>query len=489
MDSGLVIGKYTLESLTNGMYSSPLDLYREYIQNAVDSIDEAIEKKLLVSAQGRIDIIIDREKDSIVIRDNGTGIPEIRAVQMLIDIGNSKKSQGKNRGFRGIGRLAGLGYCDTLTFSTSAANEGKKTVVSFDAKKLKDLLIPGKGAEESIYDVLNAVIFTKQEPEKEKSHYFEVCLQGISLKNTLMEKEAVRNYLIQNAPLPFNPTFKWGEEINKKLSMEGWRVPVYNIYLTMNTLVSEQLYKPYADSLISDRVKKLNDNIRDIQVRVLKEKENILAAVWYANTNFFGTIVDSNIKGLRVRQGNILIGDKTTCAHLFKEERFNGWVIGEVHILDSRLIANSRRDNFEKNEVYFELMEQMKDVSLDIIKEIRRLSYNRSLSNEKKAVVEADTFEDVNDLCSEDMMYASDVDELTLMESGDCNFEAESDYFSKLNLLLGKKNTQTKYAALNVNDRLTVEQRKVLERVFDLILAEYSKEEAERIINILASKF
>ena len=153
---------------------------------------------------------------------------------MLIDIGNSKKSQGKNRGFRGIGRLAGLGYCDTLTFSTSAANESKKTVVSFDAKKLKDLLIPGKGVEESIYDVLNAVISTKQEPEKEKSHYFEVCLQGISLKSTLMEKEVVRNYLIQNAPLPFNPTFKWGEEINKKLSMEGWRVPVYNIYLTMN---------------------------------------------------------------------------------------------------------------------------------------------------------------------------------------------------------------------------------------------------------------
>ena len=35
MEHELVIGKYTLESLTNGMYASPLDLYREYIQNAV----------------------------------------------------------------------------------------------------------------------------------------------------------------------------------------------------------------------------------------------------------------------------------------------------------------------------------------------------------------------------------------------------------------------------------------------------------------------
>ena len=49
MERGLIIGKYTLESLTNGMYSSPLDMYREYIQNAVDSIDIAIEQGLISS--------------------------------------------------------------------------------------------------------------------------------------------------------------------------------------------------------------------------------------------------------------------------------------------------------------------------------------------------------------------------------------------------------------------------------------------------------
>ena len=46
MKHELVIGKYTLESLTNGMYASPLDLYREYIQNAVDSIDTARDNNL-----------------------------------------------------------------------------------------------------------------------------------------------------------------------------------------------------------------------------------------------------------------------------------------------------------------------------------------------------------------------------------------------------------------------------------------------------------
>ena len=46
MNHELVIGKYTLESLTNGLYASPLDLYREYIQNAADSIDVAIAERL-----------------------------------------------------------------------------------------------------------------------------------------------------------------------------------------------------------------------------------------------------------------------------------------------------------------------------------------------------------------------------------------------------------------------------------------------------------
>ena len=30
------VGKYTLESLTTGMYSDPKIIYREYIQNSVD---------------------------------------------------------------------------------------------------------------------------------------------------------------------------------------------------------------------------------------------------------------------------------------------------------------------------------------------------------------------------------------------------------------------------------------------------------------------
>lgn len=116
MDHELIIGKYTLESLTNGMYASPLDLYREYIQNAVDSIDAAIMEKLERPEYFEIAININPEKNTLSIFDNGRGLCQNHAISTLIDIGNSNKQRAQNRGFRGIGRLAGLGYCDELVF-------------------------------------------------------------------------------------------------------------------------------------------------------------------------------------------------------------------------------------------------------------------------------------------------------------------------------------------------------------------------------------
>ncbi|MCH5196178.1 MAG: hypothetical protein J1F28_05665 [Oscillospiraceae bacterium] len=222
---------------------------------------------------------------------------------------------------------------------------------------------------------------------------------------------------------------------------------------------------------------------------MLGSKESPLAVMWYASTIFYGTIIDSTVKGLRIRQGNILIGDNTTCSQFFKEERFNGWVIGEIHIINNGLIANSRRDNFEQNEFYFQLTDKIKKCAVQITKELRRLSYDRSLSNEKKAIVEVETIDDINALCIEDMDFICESDEFTLMNLSDSKLEVENDFIDKLSIILNQKNKQTKYTAININDKLTIEQRKVLERVFDLICQEYNEKEAISFINTIANKF
>ena len=143
------IGKFTLESLTTGMYNNPEIVYREYIQNAVDSFDNAVSKKLMKLDDCRIEIIVDADRQEISIKDNGTGIGKELAVKTLLDIGNSTKTHTNNRGFRGIGRLGGLSFC------TSAQNEPEKTLVTFDCAKLKELLIPGQASEYNLQKVIS----------------------------------------------------------------------------------------------------------------------------------------------------------------------------------------------------------------------------------------------------------------------------------------------------------------------------------------------
>lgn len=484
MEHELVIGKYTLESLTNGMYASPLDLYREYIQNAVDSIDAAVANKLERTEYFEIAINLDHENNILSIFDNGRGISKTQAVSNLIDIGNSSKHRTQNRGFRGIGRLAGLGYCEELIFVTSFCGEETKTIIHFNAKLLKESLLVSNEKNISVNDVMGQIITVEEAIEKSKRHYFEVKMIGVTQNDGLMDEELVKDYLIQHAPLPYEKQFKWQNTIREKVRLAGYSIPHYCICLN-----GQELYKPYSDSFASDRVKKITDSILDIHVKPFYRGEILSAVLWYAQTAFYGTINDGSIKGIRIRQGNILIGDKSTCNSFFKEERFNGWIIGELHVLDPELIANSRRDDFEKNDAYYALVESLKEWAFAISKDIRRISYERSLSREKKAVVDAQSFEDVNDLCSEDLGYAEDVTESDFLDSSESVLVAESDYMDKLSFLIDQKRSQTKYRALNINMKLTMEQRKVLERVFDLIQQEYESEQAEKFINTIARQF
>lgn len=484
MNHELVIGKYTLESLTNGMYASPLDLYREYIQNAADSIDTAIAEGLERPDYFEIVINLNLEKNSLSIFDNGHGLCQKEAISTLIDIGNSNKRRAQNRGFRGIGRLAGLGYCDELIFVTSFSGENTKTLIHYNAKLLRELLLTSSKDNISVHDVMNQIISVEALAEKASRHYFEVKMLGVTSNSGLMDEGRVRDYLIQHSPLPFGKDFKWSSAIQEKLRISGYTIPAYCICLN-----GEELYKPYSDRFVSDRVKKITDSIQDIRVEKFYRGKALSAVLWYAHTAFYGTINDNAIKGIRVRQGNILIGDKSTCNSYFKEERFNGWIMGELYVLDPDLIANSRRDDFEKNEAYYELIEMFKEWAFSVSKDIRRISYERSLSREKRAVVEAQSFEDVNDLCYEDYSYAEEITESDFLGSSESEIVAEMDYMDRLSSLIDQKKSQTKYRALNINLKLTMEQRKVLERVFDLIQQEYESSDAEKFITTIARSF
>ena len=139
------IGKAIIETLTTGMYEDPRFVYREYIQNAVDQIDIAIQNELLESSEAIIYIDIDKPSRNITIHDNATGIESVKVKEILGNIALSEKDGFYSRGFRGIGRLGGLGYCKILKFITSSKGESVKSIMTWDAKLLREIVPCTKG--------------------------------------------------------------------------------------------------------------------------------------------------------------------------------------------------------------------------------------------------------------------------------------------------------------------------------------------------------
>lgn len=135
------IGKDVIESLTLGMYEDCRFIYREYIQNAADAVDKAIECNLLKKGEEAIHVRIDKDNRSISVQDNATGIPQEKVMAILRNIAHSTKKRGEDKGFRGIGRLGGLGYCSKLIFETSYYGESVKSIMTWDADLLKYMKI------------------------------------------------------------------------------------------------------------------------------------------------------------------------------------------------------------------------------------------------------------------------------------------------------------------------------------------------------------
>lgn len=478
--SNIVIGKHTLESLTSGMYSDPFVVFREYIQNSVDSIDEAIRTGIMEFGSEKIIIRLEAIENQIIISDNGMGISAAKVEKTLVSIGNSKKSSENSRGFRGIGRLSALSYCKRLTFTTSFQGENVATQVVIDASKLSEVLADDSQSDITVIDVLESVYSVSSIPERENAHYFSVQLDGVDTNSRLLSYTDVEEYLTQNAPVPYSTDFVWGKEIVKRLQNEGLKIDAYNISLEYGTH-STAIYKPYKDKFIVDKGKNITDSVQDIQIiKIPHDNETLTAIGWLAKTNYKGSIYDKTIKGIRLRKGNILIGDYQTLNVVFKDARFNGWSIGEIFVVDKLLIPNARRDNFEKNSAYFSLFEQLMTIAAEITRDIRATSLKRnaSLSNAisqlHEASQEVSIAMDAGVSGTKKGLITKKLKETQIaVANSTANSDSEHYYqdiaFAELDMLIGNLKGTTKYKALNTIGTLTNTEKKILERVINII--------------------
>lgn len=358
--NNIKIGKNAIENLTIGMYSESKIIYREYIQNAADQIDKAIQANLFPGEELTIDITFEPNTRNVRITDNATGIPHTDVAKKLAYIADSEKEKGVDKGFRGIGRLGGLAYCDTLRFVTSYKGENIKTVMTWDAKELVRL-IEDNSVKNSAEEVLLKVIRYDEEPCNEAEHFFTVELRGIRKENSeLLNVEEVRRYVAANAPVAYKSKFYFRSKIYDFLKEHSLPKNEYKVYID-----GEDVFKDYTTYLYENTTgqKRKFDEIFDIYLKTF-EKENgeMLAWMWYGISSFEKAIPESvnEMKGIRLRQANIQLGNERTLSKFFKEARGNSYFVGEVHAVHKNFIPNARRDYFNENETRVELEAQLR---------------------------------------------------------------------------------------------------------------------------------
>ncbi|MCL2599396.1 MAG: ATP-binding protein [Firmicutes bacterium] len=355
-NQGNNFGAALLDNITTGMYSDSFTLYREYIQNSCDSIDKAIDKGLLSGREeGEIEIWVDDR--TVSIKDNGAGIASQDFEKVLSGIGDSNKVLNKEKGFRGIGRLIGVAYCDKLIFTSKAKGEPTISEMVIDAANWKRMQVEHRmkeqrySAQEVIQQSTKVQQYECQSVQIDK-HWFEVKLSVIDESNsTLLDTTEIRKYLEFNAPVAYKNTFHFRDKISKE-AQKYLVIDEYPLFVNR-----EQVFKPYTKTLHKedDKGGQPFDELVDVSFKELKyDNQKTGAFIWVGiREDFNGVLPASNeSRGLRIRKGNIQIGnsDILQSKKLFKEDRGNHYFVGEIFVLDDDLIPNARRDYFESGE-------------------------------------------------------------------------------------------------------------------------------------------
>lgn len=359
------VGKNILDNLTTGMYSDSKVIFREYIQNACDQIDLAISLGILSPGEGSVEIFTDTKKRYISIKDNATGVKADEFIEDVGDIANSNKEIGKNKGFRGIGRLCGLAYCKTLKFTTSYLGENVKSIMTCDAKKMRAMLVENK--KYTLDEIWDAIITYSTEEESEGEHYFEVEMFEINQENTdLLNEKKVREYLSFVIPVPYKNTFILRSHIYTYAQKLGYKIDEYCVRIN-----GFQIFKEYTTKLKeqSGAILKNYDEISRLEFKDFRNADGVLVAwMWVGLSRFEKQIPKVNaMRGLRVRSSNIQLGNDDALQDLFKESRGNYYFVGEVFAVSKGLIPNSQRDYFNENETRVLFEDLLREYFFDVL--------------------------------------------------------------------------------------------------------------------------
>ena len=138
------------------------------------------------------------------------------------------------------------------------------------------------------------------------------------------------------------------------------------------------LRRPHRDAFpVTDFV---DDHVGELELLKYEGRDGGVAAVgWMIHHSYLGALPDrAGVKGIRLRAGNVQVGGHDLLEEVFPEARFNAWAIGEIHVVDPRLVPNARRDHFEQNVHFADLAAHVQPLARSIAKQCRAASIERN---------------------------------------------------------------------------------------------------------------
>lgn len=359
------VGASILNIITESLYDKPIVIFREYVQNSVDSLSSIRYQ----SNTANLFSCMWSKGDNLFFLDNGNGINSDSFLSKMQSIAFSGKDKESNIGYKGIGRLSGISYCEKLRFINIIDFE-KELFQEYiiDCTKYNDLQKQSNYNELSFFELISKIgtlvtdlssyeikqIIDGRTPlDTTINTGFLVILEKISpvLKIVIDDPQFINN-LCWLLPVPFkdelmhsgNDTdelFKW---LSTEPAIEGSNAIAaqsYNIYFN-----GKKLYRPLTSKMFRTYICKCNFEKYAVCIQSFSNEK-----IEIDKSNAFS--------GIRIYIDNMLLCDETelipilrqyglttrTSSELIQSVRGMGVII---YIVDKvNISANARRTFIE----------------------------------------------------------------------------------------------------------------------------------------------
>lgn len=339
------IGKSQMRQYMGDLYENPMVVYREYIQNACDAIEDALSAGLIQDRKrSTIVVKIDIFNKAIIVEDKGVGISKENIAPYLVDVASSKKVG--RAGQYGIGRLNGANYCDNIKYETSFKGEDVMSTLIWDVKRAREIC-DNPNLDPTTEEIIDEVTHLLQEiPESSEEHYCRVTLENVN-NEILLDEQKVIEYISQIVPVDYSLDFKDNLlkpslDLNVNMAFRDRLKSLWIYKISVNDIPVEKQYSSEINTFKFG-------SLRCFSLKDSKTQEEF-AWGWYAMNEEAKQMNDIPVSFIRARHCNYQIGPATLLSGLYPNSVSQTYFIGEMHLVHPNIEPTASRDGIKQND-------------------------------------------------------------------------------------------------------------------------------------------